>query len=241
MNKQQQLIVTVAAVVLAAVIASVVTWLAVKGDNNKGGGRAAAIGAPPPGATGAKDKQAASSQKPAAGAEAPHVGAPSARRECDQDGPPTVFAEWRNTPDTLDEVKTKAKEIVYGTVVGVQAGPDQVIAVKGEPGGVVRTPTRVVTMRVANSYKGPASAGDTVTVTQLGDACYRVANDPRYRVGQSELLMLQPGPRNALQIVSPEGRYRRSPQGTLAPVIDNPATRSLKNRRVAAVARRLRR
>jgi hypothetical protein len=246
MNKQQQLILAIAALVVVGAVSSVVTWLIVR-DNGGGGGKAAApavlrrispalkagVGDPPPDAQKIADDKKANPDKLRAGDKVTAVGAPNPQPadQCDANGPPTAFAEWRFEPDTLDQGKSKAKDIVYGEVMSVEAGPDQVIAVPTEPGGEIRTPTQTIQLQVTKSYKGGKKNGGMVTLFQVGNACVRIANDPMYKKGEKALLMLEDGPRGQMQIVSPEGRYRQGPDGTLNPVIDNPATEKLKGKK----------
>jgi hypothetical protein len=245
MNRQQQLIVTVAAVVLAAAIASVVTWLAVRSDDNGGGGstgaRSAALGGPPPDAQRiARNKKSQASRRPRRGTTAPRVGVGSQPQNCSASTPATMFVEWKESPKNLTAARRSAQTVVLGQVTSVSAGQPLVIRAKGEPGGAWRVPTTLARLRVAQSYKGSNAAGSTVTVSQLGDACHQVANDPLYRAGTTELLMLRRGPGGTLQTVAPEGRFRRGPGGTLDPVIDNRATRPLKDKPLSAVGTTLR-
>lgn len=253
MKKQQQLILAIAALVVVGVATSVVTWLIVRDGGGKEAAPSAAtpalprqlrggLGDPPPDAKKIADDKKANPDKPRAGDQVTAVGAPNPQpaAQCDPNGVPTAFAEWRFQPDTLEKAKGKAKDIVYGEVMSVQAGPDQVISVPTEPGGEIRTPTQIVTIQVANSHKGGKKGGTTVTLTQLGSACYRVADDPMYKKGEKALLMLEDGPRGMMQTISPEGRYRQGPDGTLNPVIDNPATEKIKGKKPEEVAAILR-
>lgn len=254
MMKKNQLILGLAALVAVGVVSSVVTWLIVRDNGGKAAAPAtaataaaarvfAAVGGPPDDPGKIADDKKAKGDKTPADATATRVGAPNPQPadQCDPNGPPTAFAEWRFTPDTFEKTKGKAKTIVLGEVTSVQAGPDQVIAMPQEPGGEIRTPTQTVEVKVMKSYKGSdKKAGDTVTLSQVGNACVRVANDPSYVKGETTLLMLEDGPRGTMQTISPEGRYKKGPDGTLNPVIDNAATAKLKGKKVEDVEAMLR-
>lgn len=69
------------------------------------------------------------------------------------------------------EVVDKADTIVEGEVVRVEAGPDEVVQLaepRDEPGGVDRIPSQRVTIRVRNTDKGTASAGQEIVVHRVG-------------------------------------------------------------------------
>jgi hypothetical protein len=95
---------------------------------------------------------------------------------------------------------------------------------------------QVVTLRVKKGYKGAFRPGETVTVSKLGDRCYKVDDDPAYVAGETHLLMLERGPRG-LQAVSPEGRYKQASNGTLTPVTADAVTAAARGKRADAVAR----
>jgi hypothetical protein len=159
------------------------------------------------------------------------------RDDCPADMPANVTAVWRFKPGTMAAVRTKADSIVLADVVSVQQDTDDVLAAPGEPGGEIRTPMQVVTLKVKKGYKGPSRAGDTVTVSKLGGECYRVEQDPAYSKGETHLLMLERGPRGHLQTVSPEGRYKQIGDGTLEPAGHSEVAESAKGKRPDAVAR----
>jgi hypothetical protein len=240
MNRQQ-LVIALAAVVAAVIVSSIVTWRVVR-DGDERAGRPAALGAqvdqPAPG-----DAEEIASQKEEMRGEVPagenptEVGAPNPQpqAQCDPNGPPTIFASWRYTPQTLDEAERTATNIVLGEVVEVRQAQPSVFKKSQEPGGQISTPMRVVSFRVNESFKGSSRPGQVLTLIQIGDDCNRVFQDPLYETGDVALLMLRAGPRGHMQTISPEGRYTQTPDGTLDAMVDNKATEELDGTRPANV------
>jgi hypothetical protein len=173
---------------------------------------------------------------PPAGERAPKSSS-TLRQDCPADMPANVTAVWRFKPANMAAVRAKADSIVLADVVSVRQDADDVLAAPGEPGGEIRTPMQIVTMKVKTAYKGPSRAGDTVTLSKLGGECYRVDEDPAYAKGETHLLMLERGARGHLQTVSPEGRYEQLADGSLEPAGHSAVAESAKGKRPDAVAR----
>ena len=162
---------------------------------------------------------------------------------CDPNLPPNAFPEWRNNPETLDQARGMADQILSGTVTGLAAGEPLRAAAAGEPGGEIVTPVQNVTIRVADSVKGNARGGAEVTIQRLGDGegCFRAAGDPPYRPGQQVLLLLENGaggrPPHA---IGPAGRYLVGPGGALQAVESNPIAAAVAGQKLEQVIARLR-
>lgn len=124
----------------------------------------------------------------------------------DSHGHTTHFAVWHNNPETMEQAKSLATDIVLAQVVSVDKGQDIVQDVEGEPAPVV-IPTELITVRVLQSVKGMAP-GSEVKVFRTGGSNITLEGDPAYRVGEQHVLFLQPqdGTSNYL-VISPEGRY----------------------------------
>ena len=221
----------IVAVLLAAALFGVVLWQVVGDDDD--GRRAGALG----GEVSSDQEQLLKQKKDyldnpekAPKGEGPRIGAPD-RVHCSFDDPPNVFIEWRFEPQTVDELKKKAKHIVLGEVTEVTPGADFVVPVEGEPGGEDRTPTLIVKLKVEKSYKGSKKAGSEATVYQLGGPCFRPIDDPAYKKGEKHLLFAHEDPQGRLRTVSPEGRYEEGDDGTLDPVTDSPVAKKIKGKK----------
>jgi hypothetical protein len=216
-------------ILLATVMAVSVAALGACGgdDNNK----ASLSGSGDNSAPSVADKK----NKPPAGEEAAHVGAPPSKPACGV----VLNAFWTNSPKTLDDAVDEASTIVAAEVESVQKADDLVIPQKGEPGGENRVPTSEVKVRVEKSAKGSAKEGDTLTLFQTGDDCQRMDKDPPYKKGEKHLLFLEKGPRGQLRTISPEGRYKEKADGTLEPVADTPATQAVKGKKITDIEQQL--
>ena len=170
----------------------------------------------------------------------------------------TVHASWAFDPKSESQLRAQAKAIVLAEVVGVRRGADIVTQQSGEPDGVDRIPTRRVTVKVLESYKGTAKAGSLVTLFQTGGTVLPDApakgtkartdvaqlvleDDPAYRAGEQYLLMLEPGPSGTLRPVSPEGRYRYDKRtGALTATVKDDVAKSVAAQKLAALEPALR-
>jgi hypothetical protein len=204
----------VAAVIVAAAAGSLITWAATKGGGSSA--RPAALGSPPDNA-----QQIIDAKKGGNVPAGPHFDQPPPT-SCDPSDPANAIAEWRFQPGSLGEAKGKAKDIVLAQVTDVAQGDPIVHDAPGEPGGQDSIPTQVVTLQVSQSYKGSHRPGSTIKLTKLGGPCLRVVEDPGYKQGETDLLMLEDGPHGMMQTVAPEGRYVEQADGTLGSVIPNP-------------------
>jgi hypothetical protein len=157
------------------------------------------------------------------------------RKDCDPSLPPNVHVMWRFQPRSLNGLRTRASTIVLAQVRSVRQAPDTVVAVPRMPGGEVRTPNQVVAMTVRKSYKGSLRPGQGFALIKMGSGCFRVADDPAYREGETHLLMLEAAAAGQLRAVAPQGRYRQRADGTLHAVTQDPVTASVENRRPEAV------
>jgi len=152
---------------------------------------------------------------------------------CDASAPANVKAEWAFQPSSFDDVKKRAKHAVEVEVVSVKAGEDIVIKAAEEPGGEARIATREVTVKVMkNGGKGPSKKGETMTLFQTGSVCQRLEGDPAYTPGETELLLLDQGPKGMSIPVSPEGRYKVKADRTIEPVVNNAVTAGMKGKKV---------
>ncbi|GEM_PF-1597796 len=66
----------------------------------------------------------------------------------------TYFASWTADPKNMTDLNRLADTIVTGRVVNIQRGKDIVTKMPGEPGGVDRIPTEIVTFQVEEALKG---------------------------------------------------------------------------------------
>jgi hypothetical protein len=66
----------------------------------------------------------------------------------------THHAIWVNNPNNLAEGQQLASQIVRGRVIDITRGQDIVVKTPGEPEGVDRIPTEIVTLALEGSYKG---------------------------------------------------------------------------------------
>jgi hypothetical protein len=159
---------------------------------------------------------------------------------CDASAPANVLAEWAFQPSSFSDVKKRAKKAVEVQVVSVKAGDDIVISAAEEPGGEVRIPTQEVTVNVMKSAgKGQSKKGETMTLFKTGSACQRVDHDPAYVPGETELLLLDDGPKGMSIPVAPEGRYKIKADRTLQPVVDNAVTAEVKGKKADDVEKNI--
>lgn len=70
-------------------------------------------------------------------------------------------------PQTLAEADKLADQVVVGQVAGIRRGADLVTQAPGEPGGVDRIPTEIVTMKIDRTMKGAAAQSVEVFRTGL--------------------------------------------------------------------------
>lgn len=253
MKIDRSLIGWILAAVFAAALGGVVIYEA---TNDSGGGRSAAIGAsgqgngPPPEV--AADVNAILDAKNKAGKDKLPTIPPgqnptqldsNPQQHCDPSGDhPNVFAEWRNTPENVNQAAAQADQVVVGTAEDFSAGQSYITKVPGEPGGQVETPVQNVTIHVDQSVKGSARAGGVVTIQRLGDAegCYRVAGDPPYQRGQQYLLLLENGAGGRPpHPIAPEGRYAVHANGALEAVTNTPAAQEAQELGLAKVVAKL--
>jgi hypothetical protein len=64
--------------------------------------------------------------------------------------------------------------------------------------------------------------------------------DPPFQVGEKHLLLLQPGPRDTLTTISPDGRFKEAADGTLEPTVDSPATREVRGKKMGDIEGQIR-
>jgi hypothetical protein len=117
-------------------------------------------------------------------------------------------ATWIYHPKTLGEAKAKASEVILARVSAVQAGPDIVVPVQGEPSGEDRIPTQRIRVEVLKSLKGTRAS--TLTIFHTGTDTRFIEGDPGYQVGETYLFFVEPKadePGTHL-LIAPEGRYR---------------------------------
>jgi hypothetical protein len=175
-------------------------------------------------------------------------------------GPTTVVhASWKFQPKSIREARDKAESVVQAEVVAVERGEDLVVPAAGEPTGEDRIPTQKITVKVKKAHKGSAKPGETLQLFQTGGAVLPVApaggpekkdvrikartvileGDPLYQPGEEYMLMLEPGPRGLLRPVSPEGRFKVEPGGSVKPMVDNDVTAKLRGKPVAELEREI--
>jgi len=77
-------------------------------------------------------------------------------------------AVWAFQPANFADVVNNSQVIVTAEVVAVEVGPDIVIPAKGEPNGESRVPTQRIRVRVQDTDKGAASAGQELTIFHTG-------------------------------------------------------------------------
>lgn len=170
----------------------------------------------------------------------------------------TMHASWTFHPKSLREARNRAQSIVLAEVVSVERGEDLVTAAPGEPNGVDRIPTQRVTLNVLKAYRGLTKQGDQLTVFQTGGTVlppapaqgakepstdvqqFIMEGDPLYQAGEQYLLMLEPGPKNMLRTISPEGRYRQEKNGALTPMIDGAVAREISGKKLDSLEQTLR-
>jgi hypothetical protein len=121
---------------------------------------------------------------------------------------PQFHATWLYHPKTLGEAKAKASEVIVGRVAAVEAGPDIVVPVAGEPSGEDRIATQRIKVEVVKSYKGKTAG--TLTIFHTGTDTKFIEGDPGYQVGETYVLFLEPKADEAGThlMIAPEGRYR---------------------------------
>ena len=158
---------------------------------------------------------------------------------------------WAFHPHTLQEARDQTQLIVLATVVTVDRGEDIVVPVKGlPPNNEDRMPTQRITVQIAKVYRGQATVGQTISLYQTGgttDDKHLVSafseDDPPYQPGERYVLLLTPGPQNSLRIISPEGRYRITPDNIVVPMAvadpNNPVVRDLRGQPLAEMERQL--
>ncbi len=148
---------------------------------------------------------------------------------------PRVNAAWVFQPQSFEEARNKAKDVVQAEVVAVEDGPSLGTPNANEPGGEEMIPTQKVTLRVTKAHKGSKQAGDTIELFQTGSSCYQVENDPLYKEGEQYVLMLDDGPKGMLKTVSPEGRIKKNADGTLQTYVDDKATSKVKGKKLQEI------
>ena len=67
------------------------------------------------------------------------------------------FASWKNSPNSLQEAKQLAQQIVTGVVTKVEPGNPLVVKAPGEPAGMDSIPVEVATLKVEGTQKGAAA------------------------------------------------------------------------------------
>lgn len=165
------------------------------------------------------------------------------QQRCDPALEPNVIAEWRNSPNNLNQAAAMADQVIVGTAENVEQSTPFTANVAGEPGGAVETPVQNITIHVDQSVKGGARAGGVVTIQRLGDAagCFRVQGDPPYQRGEQYLLMLEDGQGGRPpHPIAPEGRYRVRENGALEAVTKNPVAEEIAGQRLEQVLQRVR-
>jgi hypothetical protein len=145
---------------------------------------------------------------------------------------PRVNAAWVFQPESFEEARNKAKDVVQADVVAVEDGPPLGTPNANEPGDEEMIPTQKVTLRVTKAHKGSKQAGDMIELFQTGSACYQVEHDPLYKAGEKYILMLDDGPKGMLKTVSPEGRIKKNADGTLETFVDDKATSKVKGKKL---------
>ncbi len=70
--------------------------------------------------------------------------------------PSALHASWKFAPQTVSDMDKLADQVVLAKVAAIRRGPDLVTQAEGEPGGVDRIPTEIVTMQVEQNLKGAA-------------------------------------------------------------------------------------
>jgi hypothetical protein len=145
---------------------------------------------------------------------------------------PHVNAAWVFQPQTFEETRNKAKDVVEAEVVAVEEGEPLGTPNPNEPGDSELIPTQKVTLRVTKGHKGPKQAGETIELFQTGSSCYKVEHDPVYKEGEQYVLMLDEGPKGMLKTVSPEGRMKKNADGTLETYVDDKATSKVKGKKL---------
>ena len=68
--------------------------------------------------------------------------------------PSALHASWKFAPQNVSDMDKLADQIVLAKVAAIRRGPDLVTEAEGEPGGVDRIPTEIVTMHVEQTLKG---------------------------------------------------------------------------------------
>lgn len=164
-------------------------------------------------------------------------------RTCDPSLPPNVEIMWAKQPRNLNEAKGISSRIVVGTVEELRQLPPVVHEHPGEPGGKLETPVQEVTLKVDQSIKGGAKAGERQAIVRAGDAegCYRVEGDPAYKPGEQYLLLLEEsGPGKPPHVISPAGRFKvTGPERALQAFERNPTASEVAGQKLDAVLARL--
>jgi hypothetical protein len=147
---------------------------------------------------------------------------------------------WVFQPETFDDVKKKSKNIVEAEVVSIAEGEPLGTPTADEPGDTELIPTQKITLRVTKAHKGGKSAGQTIELFRTGSDCFVVEHDPAYKKGEQYLLMLDDGPKGMMKTVSPEGRYRKTADGSLEAVVPfAKAAKQLNGKKLADVQQEL--
>lgn len=126
-----------------------------------------------------------------------------------QISPPPSRSTWVHYYASVGAVKEAATDIVLARVARVEAGPDIVQQVPGEPDGEVRIPTQRITLDVKERFKGEGS--NQLVLFKTGSSNWYIEGDPHYQVGETEVLFLRPQRdtnEGTYLVVSPQGRYK---------------------------------
>lgn len=83
--------------------------------------------------------------------------------------PRTAFADWVDSPKTLEETSQLASQVVHAKVVRLRKAKPIIVKIEGEPGGVDRIPVEIVTLELVDeAAKGNGRRGAQIDVFRTG-------------------------------------------------------------------------
>jgi hypothetical protein len=166
-----------------------------------------------------------------------HEATAEARRRVSAKSPP-VSASWAFRPRTVEELAARAKLVVEAEVAGVRRGAP--MWPRGDSPYATAIPTQRIDLKVTDSLRGAASAGDELTLFKTGGEregmVLSLEGDPPYRVGERYVLFLEPRGDGTFIPSAPDGRLRLGADGA-EPLIEGPVGEALRGLDTTSVAR----
>lgn len=124
---------------------------------------------------------------------------------------PRVMAVWHRTPRSLAALYRQSAAVVVAHVAGIYDAPDIVVPTEALEEGEHRVPNQRIAFEVDDSLAGDLSK--RFELFHTGNDEFILEEDPPYEIGETYLLFVLPRDDGSYLLVSPEGRFRVTPDG----------------------------